>query len=60
MGFVVAAYLVVVALFALYVLSLASRQRLITELANVAVDAAGSPTVPPKTPGGVLPMNERT
>ncbi|HET8680199.1 MAG TPA: hypothetical protein VFM39_08755 [bacterium] len=59
MGFVVAAYLVVVALFALYVLSLTSRQRLITELANAAVDAAGSPAALPETPSGVRPMNER-
>ena len=49
MSFVVAAYLVVGALFAVYVLSLAARQRLITDLADAASTSAappGSPTSP--------------
>ncbi len=36
MGFVVAAYLLVAALFVFYVLSLAARQRLIADLADAA------------------------
>lgn len=40
MGFVAAAYLVVVGLFALYALTVAARQRLIGELAEAAQDGA--------------------
>jgi hypothetical protein len=42
MGFVVAAYLIVAALFAAYVVTLIGRQRLIAEMA----DAAASPREP--------------
>lgn len=58
MGFVVAAYLVVVALFAIYVLSLVSRQRLIAELANAAADAAATQQAF-KTRTITRPMKER-
>ena len=42
MGFVTAAYLVVAALFALYALTVAARQRLIADLADAVSNDAGA------------------